>query len=79
MSERDKLNQEIIDLQASLSSNSSRIGDWAVMKCWEAEKTGDEMPYDLDDLLAKRAAARKRINEIQEQLKNMPEDDKTAQ
>lgn len=79
MSERDKLNQEIIDLQASLSSNSSRIGDWAVMKCWEAEKLGDEMPYDLDDLLAKRAAARKRINEIQAQLAAMPADENQGQ
>lgn len=79
MSEREKLNQEIIDLQAALSSNSSRTGDWAVLKCWEADKAGKEMPYDLEDLLEKREAIRKRINEIQEQLKNMPEDDKTAQ
>lgn len=75
MSEREKINQQIIDLQAALSSNSSRTGDWAILKCWEASQSGKEIPYDLNNLLEKREAIRKQINELQKQLESLPEED----
>jgi uncharacterized protein involved in exopolysaccharide biosynthesis len=75
MTERQQLTQEITNLTASLTSTSSRIGDWAVTKCLEYEKMGKEAPYDLDDLMAQRQKVRDRINELQAQLAALPEDE----
>lgn len=64
----EKINRQIIDLKASLGSDESPIGDWKVIKCYEAKLLEKEMPYDVNDLLAKRAEVRKRINELEAQL-----------
>lgn len=58
-------NKEINELLADLSSHSSDIGDWKIIKIYEARMTGMEDPYDLEDLVAKRQATRDRINELQ--------------
>lgn len=73
MSEREKLTQELCDLQCDLSSSNSPIGDWKVVKSYEYALLGEEPPYDVDELHAKRQAVRDRINEIQAILDNMPE------
>lgn len=65
MNEQQKHQQEIYDLQTMLTSSNSDIGDYKIIKCYEASLSGAEMPYDLEDLLAKRQAARDRINELQ--------------
>lgn len=62
---------EILDLQSKLDSSVSPIGDWKIIKCYEAKLQDLEMPYDLDDLIAKRQLARNRINELQKQLKDL--------
>ncbi len=58
----------VISLKAQLSSDASRIGDWAVIKCYEAKLQNKEPHYDLDKLLADRQAARDTINEKQAQI-----------
>lgn len=58
-------NKEINELLADLSSYSSDIGDWKIIKIYEARMMGLEDPYDLEDLVAKRQAVRDRINELQ--------------
>ena len=68
--ERMLKEQEILNFTADLSSAASPIGDWKVAKCYEYSLSGLEPPYDIDDLHAKRQAARDRINELQEELKN---------
>lgn len=65
MNEQQKHQQEIYDLQTMLTSSNSDIGDYKIIKCYEASLSGAKMPYDLEDLLAKRQAARDRINELQ--------------
>ena len=65
MNEQQKHQQEIYDLQTMLTSSNSDIGDYKIIKCYEASLSGAEMPYDLEDLLAKSQAARDRINELQ--------------
>lgn len=60
--------QEICNLQADLTSCVSEIGDWKVIKCYEASLTGAEAPYNIKELHAKRQAARDRISELRELL-----------
>ena len=64
----EKIQQEIIIQKSLLSSGESDIGDWKILKCYEAKLKDAPMPYDIDDLLAKRAEVRKRINELESQL-----------
>ena len=44
--------QEIINLQAHLASKNSEIGDYKIIKCYEASLMGKEAPYDAKALIA---------------------------
>lgn len=68
---RNALNAELAQLMGNLSANTSPIGDWKVIKIYEARMHGKEDPYDFDELSAQRQAARVRINEIQEELEKL--------
>ena len=68
---RNALNAELASLMSGLSANTSPIGDWKVIKVYEARMLGKEDPYDFDELAAKRQAARDRINEVQAELKKL--------
>ena len=62
--------QEIINLQAHLASKNSEIGDYRVIKCYEATLSGAKtMPYDTATLLAERQKVRDKINALQEEIK----------
>ena len=65
------LTTEMLECESRLSSSASDIGDWKVIKCYEASLQSKPMPYDIDDLMEKRQQMRNRINEIQEQLKEL--------
>lgn len=69
--ERNALNAELAALMSSLSANTSAIGDWKVIKIYEARLKGEQDPYDFDELAAQRQAARDRINEVQQELKKL--------
>ena len=67
--EIQKKKQEIINLEASLSSNTSEIGDYRVIKCYEATLSGAKtMPYDTATLLAERQKVRDKINALQAEV-----------
>lgn len=68
---RNALNAELASLMSGLSANTSPIGDWKVIKVYEARMLGKEDPYDMEQLSALRQAARDRINEIQNELKKL--------
>lgn len=68
---RNALNAELAALMSNLSANTSDIGDWKVIKIYEARMKGDKDPYDFDELVAKRQAARDRINQLQQELKKL--------
>lgn len=68
---RNALNAELAQLTSNLSANTSPIGDWKVIKIYEARMHGKEDPYDFDELSARRQATRDRINQIQDELKNL--------
>lgn len=66
--EREHKESEIRTLINRLSAPSSDIGDWKVVKCYEAKLQGNELPYDLNELMAERQAVRDRINELQAEI-----------
>lgn len=65
------LTTEMLECESRLSSSASDTGDWKVIKCYEASLQSKPMPYDIDELMEKRQLLRNRINEIQEQLKEL--------
>ena len=61
--------QEIINLQAHLASKNSEIGDYRVIKCYEATLSDAKtMPYDTTTLLAERQKVRDKINALQAEV-----------
>ncbi len=68
---RNALNAELAQLTSNLSANTSSIGDWKVIKIYEARMHGKPDPYDFDELSEQRQAVRDRINQVQEELKNL--------
>jgi len=64
----EDINREIIALKAQLSSQISDIGDWKIIKIYEARLRGLEDPYNFEELAQKRDSVRAKINKLQEQL-----------
>ena len=69
--ERNALNAEMAQLMSNLAANTSPIGDWKIIKIYEARLQGEEDPYNYEELAEQRQAARDRINEIMEELENL--------
>ena len=67
---------ELAQLRASLSTNTSKVGDWKIMKCMEAQLAGSPMPYDVEELMIQRQYVRDRINEVEEEIKVLKEEAK---
>ena len=56
-------------MQAHLASKNSEIGDYRVIKCYEATLSGAKtMPYDTTTLLAERQKVRDKINVLQAEV-----------
>ena len=53
-------------LKSLLSSQESPVGDWKVMKIYEARLTEATDPYGVDELMQNRQLIRDKINELQE-------------
>lgn len=56
----DDHSAEIAALKAQLAAE-----DYKVIKCFEAQMCGEELPYDIQELHAARNAIRAQINELQ--------------
>lgn len=63
MTEKQRKQQEVINLQWKLNST-----DYKVIKCSEAKLLGEDLPYDIKTLRAERQAVRDKINAIQSEL-----------
>ena len=61
---RNALNAERASLMSALAANTSSIGDWKVMKIYEARMRGEADPYDFEQLSIARQEARDRLNVI---------------
>lgn len=64
----DEKQTEIIALEAALRSHTSEIGDYHIIKIYEARLMGRPDPYDAEELIARRDEARARINELQQEI-----------
>lgn len=60
--------QEIRNLEAALSSVSSDIGDYKIIKCVEYQALGMEMPYNISELNEQRQAVRDQINTLEDEI-----------
>ncbi len=69
--QKANLEGQIRSLVAELDSPTSPIGDWKVIKCYEAKLQEKELPYNLDSLMEERQAVRDQINELQTQLEKL--------
>ena len=65
------LQQEIINLKSELSGENSAIGDYKIVKTYEARLKGETDPYDTDTLLAERQTVRDKINAAQKELEEL--------
>lgn len=75
---RNALNAELSQLMSSLSANTSPIGDWKIMKIYEARMKGEQDPYDFDELTRQRQSARERIEDIRIELDRLDGIEPTA-
>ena len=66
--DRERIESEIRTLQSRLDAPTSDIGDWKIIKIYEARISGESDPYDYEGLKAARQAVRDEINELQAQL-----------
>lgn len=67
--DRERIESEIRTLQSKLDAPTSDIGDWKIIKIYEARLSGESDPYNFKELKAARQAVRDEINELQAQLK----------
>lgn len=63
MNEKEKIAQEIRNLQSDLRST-----DYMVIKCYEASLVGEEQPYNMSEIHEERQKIRDRINALQKEL-----------
>lgn len=65
---RETIEARIRELVSKLDAPTSDIGDWKVVKCYEAKLLDKELPYDLETLMNERQAVRDEINRLQAEL-----------
>lgn len=58
--DKQKIKREIADLKSELSGS-----DYKVIKCYEAQLSGEPLPYDLVTLHNERDQIRAKINELE--------------
>ena len=68
MMERQRIETQIACLQQHLSAPTSNIGDWKIIKIYEARLQGAPDPYNYNELAQARQAIRNQINQLQSQL-----------
>ena len=66
--EKQEIQQQIAVLTADLTSPTSPIGDWKIIKIQEAILAGEPAPYDIVEVRAKRQEVRAEINRLQKLL-----------
>ena len=69
--DRERIESEIRTLQSKLDAPTSDIGDWKIIKIYEARLSGESDPYNYEELKAARQAVRDEINELQAELETL--------
>jgi hypothetical protein len=66
--ELERIESEIRCLVSSLDAPTSDIGDWKIVKIYEARLKGEPDPYNYKELAEKRQKVRDRINYLQAKI-----------
>jgi hypothetical protein len=66
--ERDAIESQLRTLQSRLDAPTSDVGDWTIIKIYEARLSGESDPYKFEELKAARQAVRDEINALQARL-----------
>lgn len=66
--EIERKEKRISYLKNKLKSQLSDVGDWKIIKIYEARMAGKEDPYDFEKLVAAREAIRAEINALQKEI-----------
>ena len=69
--DRERIESEIRTLQSRLDAPTSDIGDWKIIKIYEARLSGESDPYNYEELKAARQAVRDEINALQAELETL--------
>ena len=69
--DRERIESEIRTLQSRLDAPTSDIGDWKIIKIYEARLSGESDPYNYEELKAAQQAVRDKINELQAELETL--------
>lgn len=71
LKEIDSKEAEIRTLRSELSENTSDIGDYKIIKIYEARLQSKQDPYELDELIQKRNDARDRIDLLKKEIEEL--------
>ena len=71
--ERDAIEAQIRTLTSKLDAPTSDIGDWKIIKIYEARLSGESDPYNYKEVKAARQAVRDEVNALQAQLEEEPQ------
>lgn len=74
---RGEIEARIRELVSGLGAPNSTYGDWKVIKCYEASLAGQELPYNITELMETRQAVRDEINTLQTELETLEENEVT--
>ena len=69
--DRERIESEIRTLQSKMDEPTRDIGDWKIIKIYEARLSGESDPYNYEELKAARQAVRDKINELQAELETL--------
>jgi hypothetical protein len=58
-------------LRSALAENTSEIGDWKIIKIYEARLQNRTDPYNLEEILTERETTRERINQLRKDIENL--------
>ena len=64
-------------MKLELSSATSEIGDYRIIKTYEARLNNEKDPYDTKSILAKRQEIRDKINVLQQQLDTLQSEEES--
>lgn len=68
---RGEIEARIREMVSELGAPNSAVGDWKIIKCYEASLEGHELPYNITELMEARQAVRDKINELQTELETL--------
>lgn len=57
------IQKQIFELKTELSD-----GDYKIIKCYEAQLVGKELPYNIEEIYVEREEIRQQINELEKEL-----------